>query len=146
MNQSILETPETDDFYGQDGFGDFEFPDSPTDDLIKPTHGVIALAELVRLCPGKFSLIALGPLTNVALASRFNPNLIKDLDEIFILGGSVEGVGNIKPGVEFNIYMDVDAAAIVLKEATKRDKPVVLVPWETAKIRSAIPMVKLIFN
>lgn len=136
----MLFTPETDNFYGEDGFGDFEFPEPPSEDIIQSAHGIIALAELVKLCPGKFSLIALGPLTNIAHASRLNPNFIRDLDEIFILGGSVEGEGNVKPGVEFNIYMDVDATAVVLNEGLKREKPIVLVPWETAK-RSAIPMV-----
>lgn len=140
MNQSILFTPETDNFYGEDGFGDFEYPDPPSEDIIQDVHGVVALAELVKLCPGKFSLIALGPLTNIALAARLNPKFITDLDEILILGGSVEGVGNAKPGVEFNIFMDVDAAAVVLNEATKRVKPIVLVPWETAMIRAALPM------
>lgn len=56
MNRSILVTPETDDFYGSDGFGDFPFPDPPSEDLIPKVHAVNALVELVSSRPGTYFL------------------------------------------------------------------------------------------
>ncbi len=62
---------------------------------------------------GDLTLIALGPLTNVALAIRREPDIKDRIREIFVMGGAVEVGGNVTPYAEFNIYDDPRAANIV---------------------------------
>ena len=58
-------------------------------------------------------IIALGPLTNVALAIQNEPDIMKQVKEIFVMGGAVEVGGNVTPYAEFNIYDDPRAANVV---------------------------------
>ncbi|XP_046404616.1 uncharacterized protein C1683.06c-like isoform X2 [Ischnura elegans] len=137
-SKSILRTPETDDFFGLDGFGDFLYEGAPDPRaLLQREHAVSALIRLVNANPGKINILAIGPLTNIALATRLQPNFMKNVKRIYVLGGAANGVGNIKPGVEFNFYMDPHAAEIVFNETAR---PICLVPWETVKIRSKVFM------
>ena len=64
--------------------------------------------------PGELTLIALGPLTNVAHTIRGEPQLRDWLREIVVMGGAVEVAGNVTPHAEFNIYGDPQAANVVL--------------------------------
>ena len=67
----------------------------------------------MRERPGKLTLIALGPLTNVALALRRRPELATDVGEIIVMGGALHVPGNVTEHAEFNIYNDPAAASIV---------------------------------
>ncbi|KAK6620638.1 hypothetical protein RUM43_010933 [Polyplax serrata] len=140
LNESLLYTPETDYFYGSDAFGDFYFPDPPSEDLIKTKHAVNALIESVAAYPGKLSLVCLGPLTNIAMAAKMDDTFLRNLREIFVLGGSDSGIGNIKPGREFNFYMDPEAAYVVLNGVERVKKRLNLVTWETASKRTTVSM------
>jgi inosine-uridine nucleoside N-ribohydrolase len=60
------------------------------------------------------SIIAIGPLTNVASALRSHPDLRKQIREIVLMGGSLSG-GNMTPAAEFNMYVDPEAASIVFE-------------------------------
>ena len=64
--------------------------------------------------PGELRLIAIGPLTNIAIALTKYPELKTLLHTILIMGGAASG-GNVTPAAEFNIYADPDAAQIVFK-------------------------------
>lgn len=86
------------------------------------------------------TLLALGPLTNVALAIRMYSSFLDDLQQLIILGGSSEGVGNTRPGIEFNFATDPAANYIVFNASAL--KPAILVPYETT-LRAKRSMVRL---
>jgi inosine-uridine nucleoside N-ribohydrolase len=64
--------------------------------------------------PGEVSIVAVGPLTNVAAALRAYPSLAKEIQEIVVMGGSLSG-GNMTPAAEFNFYVDPEAASVVFE-------------------------------
>jgi purine nucleosidase len=75
-------------------------------------HAVDYLIETISAAPGEITLIAMGPLTNIALAVRREPLLAGRVRDFVIMGGSA-GRGNVTPAAEFNIAADPEAAAIV---------------------------------
>ena len=87
-------------------------------------------------------MVALGPLTNLALAFKIDPSIAPKIKEIFIMGGNMEGLGNASMGAEFNFYSDAEAAYIVL-QAVKC--PTYIATWELCLLKSRLEMVSLIF-
>ena len=75
-------------------------------------HAVDYLIETIGAAPGEITLVATGPLTNVALAVRRRPDIVTQVRDFVIMGGSA-GRGNVTPAAEFNIAVDPEAAAIV---------------------------------
>jgi len=75
-------------------------------------HAVDFLGTLTAAHPGEITLIAIGPLTNIALAVRRYPRLVSQVKKLVIMGGSASR-GNVTPAAEFNIASDPEAAAIV---------------------------------
>lgn len=75
-------------------------------------HAVDFLAAATGAEPGQVTLVAVGPLTNIALAVRRHPQLVTQVSDFVIMGGSA-GRGNVTPAAEFNIAADPEAAAIV---------------------------------
>jgi purine nucleosidase len=75
-------------------------------------HAVDYLIESISAAPGEITLVATGPLTNIALAVRRYPSLVREVADFIIMGGSA-GRGNVTPAAEFNIWCDPEAAAIV---------------------------------
>lgn len=99
--------------HGATGLGDAELPS-----LTRTTasdDAVAYICDTARSVGGLF-LVAVGPLTNVALALRRDPDLPRLLAGITVMGGSAD-VGNVTPVAEFNAWADPEAAAIVLDEA-----------------------------
>jgi inosine-uridine nucleoside N-ribohydrolase len=96
--------------HGANGLGGVEFPDPK----IKPVREAAPeiIRRIVRENPGEIMIVAVGPLTNVALALRDDPELAAMIPQIAIMGGSLSG-GNITPAAEFNLYVDPEAARIV---------------------------------
>ncbi len=91
-------------------------------DLPEPTmpladgHAVDFLIDTLRNeAAGTVTLCALGPLTNLATALTRAPDIASRVQEIVLMGGAYFEVGNITPAAEFNIYVDPEAAEIVLK-------------------------------
>lgn len=76
-----------------------------------------------RRLDGELTIIALGPLTNVALALREDPDFAGAVKRLFVMGGAVEVGGNVTPHAEFNVYADPHAAAVALGA----DMPITLV-------------------
>lgn len=98
------------DVHGDSGLGAASLPASssgPADG-----HAVDYLAAALAAEPGEVTLIAVGPLTNIALAVRRYPRLVTQVRDFVIMGGSA-GRGNVTPAAEFNIAADPEAAAIV---------------------------------
>ena len=112
-------------FHGADGLGDSGYPLSPR--LVEDEHAVNALIRLANESPGELTLVAIGPLTNVALATRLDPTLPQKYARLVVMGGSVRGVGNITTAAEFNAYADPEAAAVVFDAWPG----LTLVSWET---------------
>jgi len=77
-----------------------------------PGHAVDYLIETISAAPGEITLVAVGPLTNIALAVRREPALTSLVRDFVIMGGSA-GRGNRTPAAEFNILADPESAAIV---------------------------------
>jgi pyrimidine-specific ribonucleoside hydrolase len=96
--------------HGVNGLAGVEFP-APK---IKPVHETAPeiIRRIVRENPGEITIVAVGPLTNVALALRADPELSSMIPAIAIMGGSLSG-GNMTPAAEFNLYVDPEAARIV---------------------------------
>ncbi|TDV48927.1 nucleoside hydrolase [Actinophytocola oryzae] len=72
------------------------------------------LVRLARAQPGELTLLALGPLTNIALAVLLEPDLPKLLRSVVIMGGAVSVPGNITPYADANFFHDPEAADLVL--------------------------------
>jgi len=81
---------------------------------------------LARQHPNEVTLIALGPLTNVALALQRDLEGMKKLKEVVIMGGAVRVKGNVTPYAEFNIFVDPLAAQMVFESGL----PITLVPLD----------------
>ncbi len=77
-------------------------------------HAIDYLIDTVSAAPGEITLVATGPLTNIALAVRREPRLADGVREFVIMGGSA-GRGNVTPAAEFNIWADPEAAAAVFR-------------------------------
>lgn len=84
------------------------------------------LVKMAPQYPNEITLIAVGPLTNLALALQRDGEGMKKLKEIVIMGGAVRTGGNITPHAEFNFYVDPLAAQIVLRSGF----PITLVPLD----------------
>jgi pyrimidine-specific ribonucleoside hydrolase len=97
--------------HGQGGLGGVELalPDRGAD----PRGALGLLVDLVERHPEPITLIAIGPLTNVALFAATRPDLYAKLDRLVIMGGGVHLTGNHTPTGEFNIWFDPEAAARV---------------------------------
>jgi pyrimidine-specific ribonucleoside hydrolase len=96
--------------HGVNGLAGVDFPEAK----IKPVHETAPelIRRVVRENPGEITIVAVGPLTNVALALRADPELASMIPAIAIMGGSLSG-GNMTPAAEFNLYVDPEAARIV---------------------------------
>ncbi|HET8553616.1 MAG TPA: nucleoside hydrolase [Rhodanobacteraceae bacterium] len=111
--------------HGSDGFGDVGYPD-PVPQAADESAAQ-ALLRLTRERPGELTLVALGPLTNLALALRLDPSLPERVGRLVIMGGAVNGHGNtMRVPAEFNIGFDPEAAHVVFGSFPRFD----LVDWE----------------
>ena len=79
-------------------------------------HAVDFLIGTIRENPHEVKILALGPLTNIALAIRKAPDIVPLIDEIIYMGGSLHAFGNVTAAAEFNWWFDAEAAAMVLAE------------------------------
>jgi inosine-uridine nucleoside N-ribohydrolase len=99
-------------WHGPNGLGGVELPRS--DASLDRRHAVDLMIELAHRYPGELTIVATGPLTNVALALRKAPSMRHELSEIIVMGGSTVG-GNETAAAEFNFYVDPDAARVVFE-------------------------------
>jgi purine nucleosidase len=130
----LVRAPEEDAAFvhGSDGFGDVGFPEPRA--TASDEHAALALLRLTRERPGELTLVALGPLTNLALALRLDPSLPERVARLVVMGGAVTGQGNTgKVPAEFNIGFDPEAAHVVFEAFPQFD----LVDWE-ATLRHAL--------
>jgi purine nucleosidase len=123
----LVRMPEEDAAFvhGQDGMGDVGFPEPKTTAVNE--HAALALLRLTRERPGELTLVALAPLTNLALALRLDPSLPARVKRLVVMGGAVTGHGNTgRVPAEFNVGFDPEAAHVVFESFPDLD----LVDWE----------------
>jgi purine nucleosidase len=110
--------------HGRDGFGDTDY--APATRTAEAEHAALAIIRLSHQHAGRLLLVALGPLTNIALAVRLDPSLPERIGRFVVMGGAVTAHGNITPAAEFNVAFDPEAAHIVFEAFSRID----LADWE----------------
>ena len=78
-------------------------------------HAALAIAEAVMATPGELTILALGRMTNVALALSLEPRLAEAVREIVVMGGAVTVPGNVSGVATANLHEDPEAASIVYR-------------------------------
>jgi purine nucleosidase len=118
-------------FHGRDGLGDHNYP-APKQAPEK-AHAVDAIIETIEANPG-LVLVTLGPLTNVALALSRKPSLAKQVSRCVIMGGNPCCEGNVTPAAEYNIWVDPEAARIVMHSGL----PIELIGWHLCRFDAVL--------
>ncbi len=109
----LVRTPVAADYvHGLNGLGEAALPDLAARPVAQ--HAVDLIVDTVLRAPGEITIVAIGPLTNVAMALRREPRIATLVREVVIMGGALRVPGNVTPAAEFNIYADPHAAHIVL--------------------------------
>jgi purine nucleosidase len=99
--------------HGDSGLDGPDWPEPTV--AVSDEHAVEFIVRTVMDSEGDVSIVATGPLTNVAMAVRREPRIVAKLAEIALMGGAF-GRGNSTPAAEFNIYVDPEAASIVFAQ------------------------------
>jgi purine nucleosidase len=113
-------------FHGRDGLGDHNYP-APRQAAEK-LHAVDAIIETIEANPG-LVLVTLGPLTNIALAVSRNPGIAAKVSRCVLMGGAPCCEGNVTPAAEYNVWVDPEAARIVMHSGL----PVELIGWQLCR-------------
>jgi inosine-uridine nucleoside N-ribohydrolase len=91
------------------------------------------IVKTVNDNPGQVTILAIGPLTNIAMAMRMDATFASKVKQLVIMGGAIasvaDGGGNHTPNAEFNFYVDPEAAQIVLRSGI----PIVLSPLNISR-------------
>ena len=114
--------------HGKSGLGEAKIEAKAREQWWRISHGPAneLITEMARQYPDELTLIATGPLTNLALALQRDKEGMQKLKEVVIMGGAVRTKGNITPHAEFNIFSDPLAAKIVFESGL----PITLVPLD----------------
>lgn len=113
--------------HGESGMDGYDFS-SISNDQLASTNSITAMKEILLHSNTPITLIALGPLTNIALLISTFPEVKVHIKEIVLMGGS-SGRGNVTPLAEFNIYSDPEAAHIVFES----DLPITMIGLDLAR-------------
>ena len=115
-------------YHGEDGLGDLaDWPAAhPT---LAPEGAVALILAAARRHGRRLTLIALGPLTNVALAIEADAAAMRSVGRVVAMGGAVDVPGNVTPDAEFNMHVDPDAARRVVDAGLPLD----LVPLDATR-------------
>lgn len=128
----IEEAQHIPEIHGADGFGNMaeKYQEYANKDLVKDEHAtnaIIRLSKEAEAAGAKLNIATIGPLTNVALAIRLDPELPKRVGEIWVMGGTANAFGNITLSAEYNFVTDPEASKIVVESFER----IHLLPWET---------------
>lgn len=109
--------------HGTHGLGDVELPASGRS--IEPVHAVELMRRSLLDAEDQVTIIALAPMTNIALLLRSHPEVVDRIKQIIFMGGSAT-IGNATPVAEFNFWHDPEAAHIVLNSGV----PLTMYGWD----------------
>ncbi len=114
--------------HGKDGLGGVKIEQRKGEEWwqIYPGRADELITKMARQYPDELTLIATGPLTNLALGLQKDPEGMRKLKEVVIMGGAVRKKGNITPHAEFNVFSDPSAAKLVFESGL----PITLVPLD----------------
>lgn len=113
-------------FHGRDGLGDHNYPAAKH--TARENHAVDAIIKTIEANPG-IVLVTLGPLTNVALAVSRSPAIAQKVSRCVVMGGNPCCEGNVTPAAEYNIWVDPEAASIVMRSGL----PIELIGWHLCR-------------
>lgn len=122
--------------HGENGIGNVELAQPIK--ILPEMHAVDYLIEQIYKRPHELTIVAVGPLTNIALAIQKDANIIPLIKEIIIMGGAVNVPGNVTPYGEANIVADPEAAAVVFSSGAN----VVLVGLDVT-LQTLLPRAKI---
>jgi inosine-uridine nucleoside N-ribohydrolase len=115
-------------YHGEDGLGDAGgWPATPAPPAF--AGAIDVLIELARRHRGRLLVVALGPLTNLALVLERDAEALRGVRRVVVMGGAVDVPGNVTPDAEFNIHVDPDAARRVLEAGL----PIDFVPLDATR-------------
>jgi inosine-uridine nucleoside N-ribohydrolase len=100
----------------------------PVAELHHQRPSVKVICDELHTAPNEVTIVATGPLSNIALALRQQPDLASLVGHLIIMGGTLSGPGNITAAAEFNVYCDADAARDVFHSPVTKT----LIPLEVA--------------
>jgi purine nucleosidase/pyrimidine-specific ribonucleoside hydrolase len=134
LRQPLVTAPHV---HGADGLGNLErfvepdgrarYPKPPSS--IETLDAADLILRTVKEFPDRLVLVALGPLTNLALALQRDRDALRRCSRIVVMGGAVTASGNVTPVAEFNMYVDPDAAAAVFEAGL----PIDLIPLDVTR-------------
>jgi len=101
------------DTHGEDGLGDSQIPLVTS---IQPKAGAVSFIKDTLKQNPETTVLALGPLTNIALALKEDPDCFAKMSRFIVMGGSYRSHGNCSPVAEFNFWCDPDAANFVFSQ------------------------------
>lgn len=103
--------------HGPTGLGYLDLPKAH--EYIEEMHAVDFIVDEINKNPHEVTLIAVGPLTNVAQAIKKDKTIVDKVKEIVVMGGAIFTAGNVTPAAEFNMYVDPESADIVFNSGAK---------------------------
>jgi len=118
-------------FHGRDGLGDHNYP--PPRSSPGALHAVDAIIETVEANPG-LVIVTLAPLTNLALALAKKPEIASKVGRCVLMGGAPCCEGNVTPAAEYNIWVDPEAARVVMLSGM----PIELIGWQLSRGEAVI--------
>jgi Inosine-uridine nucleoside N-ribohydrolase len=113
-------------FHGRDGLGDHDYP--AAQQSAEPGHAADAIIAAIEANPGVV-LVTLGPLTNVAMALAKKSSIAGKIGRCVVMGGAPCCEGNVTPAAEYNIWVDPEAARIVMRSGM----PIELAGWQLSR-------------
>jgi inosine-uridine nucleoside N-ribohydrolase len=126
-------------------------PEPPDDELVapfdglatrarvRPEHAVNFIIDTIKKYPREVTLLAIGPMTNLALAMRMNPEIVPLIKRIVYMAGAFEVRGNSTPAAEMNVWYDPEAARIVVRQPVEQ----AFIPLD---VTNTVPMTKSVFD
>ena len=106
---------------------------------VRPEHAVNFIIDAVKKHPHEVTLLVIGPMTNIALAIRMNPEIVPLIKRIVYMAGAFEVPGNTTPAAEMNVWYDPEAARVVVRQPIDQ----AFIPLD---VTNTVPMTKAIFE
>ncbi|MEK6757071.1 MAG: nucleoside hydrolase [Bacteroidota bacterium] len=125
LRRPLVTAPEV---HGTDGLGNNTLR-APSTMTKTSLHAADVIIQCCRKYAGRLTIVAIGPLTNLATAWRKNPEALRKVGRIISMGGAFHVPGNTSPVAEFNYFVDPEAAHILLQSGL----PITLIPLDVTQ-------------